>query len=97
MGPRFLISVIVMVEDFIVKQLLRSPGFHRGVQRIHDQVHNIKYGRNPHEPLRQGEATKEPGVDVNGFLSHFYDELRNQLRGKPTNTTPPHKDQPVKK
>ncbi|KAI5920161.1 hypothetical protein F4810DRAFT_713861 [Camillea tinctor] len=96
MGPRFLLTVIL--SDFIVKKLLRSPGFNRGVQRIHDQIQELKYGRNPHEPLRQGEATREQGVDVNGFLAHFYDELRNQLRGKPTNTTQaPPKDQRLKK
>ncbi|KAI1499090.1 hypothetical protein F5X99DRAFT_295891 [Biscogniauxia marginata] len=89
MGPRFLITAILLAEDYIVEKILRSPGFHRGVQRIHNHIQDIRHGRNPHEPLRQGEATKEPGIEMNGFLSHFFDELRNQLRGKPTNSTPP--------
>ncbi|KAK4095698.1 hypothetical protein N658DRAFT_481858 [Parathielavia hyrcaniae] len=67
--------------------LLRSPTFHHGVRRIHRTVQDIRYGRNPHEPLRQGEATAEPSK-TQSFLKYFIEELRNQARGKPTNPPP---------
>lgn len=38
-------------------QILRSPGFHRGVGRIHRYVDEKRNGPMPHEPLRQGQAT----------------------------------------
>jgi hypothetical protein len=72
-----------------VDKLLRSPGFHRGVRRIHRSVEEYKHGRDPHDPLRQGEATKDPAQKSNGFLTHFIGELRNQMRGTPTNPPPP--------
>ncbi|KIL90030.1 hypothetical protein FAVG1_06768 [Fusarium avenaceum] len=38
-------------------QILRRPGFHRAVGRIHKTINEKQYGRNPHEPLAPGEAT----------------------------------------
>ncbi|KAL2131703.1 hypothetical protein VTI74DRAFT_4722 [Chaetomium olivicolor] len=90
---RLLWAVYLRVEDLIVAQILRSPTFHRGVRRIHRTVEDIRYGRNPSEPLRQGEATADPSRSGT-FLKHFIEELRNQARGKPTDvppTTPPKK------
>ncbi|KAK4096475.1 hypothetical protein N658DRAFT_436050 [Parathielavia hyrcaniae] len=75
------------IEDKFVDQLLRSSTFHHGVRRIHRTVQDIRYGRNPHEPLRQGEATAEPN-NKQSFLKYFIEELRNQARGKPTNPPP---------
>ncbi|KXX74039.1 hypothetical protein MMYC01_209554 [Madurella mycetomatis] len=89
---RLLWAVYLRVEDLIVAQVLRSPGFHRGVRRIHRTVEDIRYGRDPSEPLRQGEATADPHR-TEGFLKHFINELRNQARGRPTDVppTPPKK------
>ncbi|KAF3064604.1 hypothetical protein GL218_01345 [Daldinia childiae] len=62
--------------------LLRSPTFQRGVRRIHKTVEDYKHGRDPSEPLREGEATRQPtNPRLSGFMSHFTDELRNQVRG----------------
>ncbi|OTA52097.1 hypothetical protein K449DRAFT_440955 [Hypoxylon sp. EC38] len=67
---------------FLIFQLLRSPTFQRGVRRIHQTIHDYKHGRDPSEPLREGEATREPtNSKLSTFLSHFADELRNQARG----------------
>ncbi|KAI1139451.1 hypothetical protein F5Y05DRAFT_381975 [Hypoxylon sp. FL0543] len=52
-------SWLFLMENYIVERLLRSPTFQRGVRRIHQTVHDYKYGRNPSEPLRQGEATRK--------------------------------------
>ncbi|KAK3899629.1 hypothetical protein C8A05DRAFT_36751 [Staphylotrichum tortipilum] len=75
-------------EDQIVASILRSPRFHHGVRRIHRTVEDLRHGRNPNEPLRQGEATAEPKVEGHGFFKYFIDELRNQARGKPTEPPP---------
>ncbi|AEO67668.1 4df078db-4c21-4391-9e20-c6c0809050e8 [Thermothielavioides terrestris] len=85
-------TLYLSVEDRIVHFILRSPSFHRGVRRIHRTVENLRYGRDPNEPLRQGEATAEPSRSQS-FLKHFIEELRNQARGKPTDLPPnPPKD-----
>ncbi|KAK4151000.1 hypothetical protein C8A00DRAFT_17548 [Chaetomidium leptoderma] len=84
---RILWSIFLKVEDVIVAQILRSPTFHRGVRRVHRTVEDIRYGRDPSDPLRQGEATADPKRTGN-FIKHFIDELRNQARGKPTNSPP---------
>ncbi len=92
--------------------LLASPRFHRIVRRVHKEVEDIRHGRDPNQPLRQGEATGEfgllyqlymrfgtdewpylslepPTADRRGFLHYFIDELKNQIRGTPTNPPPP--------
>lgn len=61
-------------------QLLQSPSFHHAVRRIHRGVQEVRHGRDPHEPLKRGEATADP--NERGFLSHFIEELGNQARGK---------------
>ncbi|KAL2268078.1 hypothetical protein VTJ83DRAFT_2924 [Remersonia thermophila] len=81
-------AVYLRCEDLIVAQILRSPSFHRGVRRIHRTVEDLRHGRDPREPLRQGEATAEPNR-AGGFFKHFIEELKNQARGKPTDPPPP--------
>ncbi|KAG6016824.1 hypothetical protein E4U43_003041 [Claviceps pusilla] len=73
-------------EDRIIEAILRQPGFHRAVGRIHRTIHERKYGRNPHEPLAPGEATADPASGGRGqaFMRHFLDELKRQFHGKPT-------------
>ncbi|KAL2145399.1 hypothetical protein VTI28DRAFT_7326 [Corynascus sepedonium] len=85
---RILWAVYLRVEDLIVAQILRSPTFHRGVRRVHRTVEDIRHGRDPNDPLRQGEATAEPNQSTN-FFKYFIEELRNQARGKPTEPPPP--------
>ncbi|RSL72446.1 hypothetical protein CEP53_001077 [Fusarium sp. AF-6] len=67
-------------------QILRRPGFHRAVGKIHKTINEKQYGRNPHEPLAPGEATADPNSNDRHqrFAKHFIDELKNQFRGKPT-------------
>lgn len=77
-----LFRIVLAFENEIVTHILRRPGWHRGVGRIHKFVDEKRYGRNPNEPLAQGEATSNP--ESRGFLTYFKDELLNQARGKPT-------------
>ncbi|KAJ1326126.1 MIOREX complex component 7 [Microdochium nivale] len=95
MAPwNLILRMVVAAEDYIVAQILRSPGFHRGVRSIHDRVNEHRHGRNPHDPLRPGEASRDPDQQPsNGFFGHFVEELRNQARGRPSSgshgPTPP--------
>ncbi|KAJ9144705.1 hypothetical protein NKR23_g5787 [Pleurostoma richardsiae] len=84
----FMWQVYLAWENTIVQSILRRPGFHRVVQRIHRQVEDFKYGRHPDEPLRPGEATADTTKTNSKFLEHFVDELRNQWRGTPTQPPP---------
>ncbi|KAJ0331930.1 hypothetical protein COL922a_011725 [Colletotrichum nupharicola] len=81
-----LIRALVAFEDVIIRQILRSPGFHRGVGRIQRFVDEKQNGPMPHEPLRQGEASANP--EDRGFAHHFFEELKNQFRGTPTDPPP---------
>ncbi|KAM3454973.1 hypothetical protein MY5147_008714 [Beauveria neobassiana] len=88
------LRIVHAFEDRIVAAILRRPGFHRGVGRIHKYIDEKQHGRHPHEPLAPGEATADPNASDRGrtFIKHFVDELRNQARGKPTDIDKtPHK------
>ncbi|RSL86419.1 hypothetical protein CEP51_002784 [Fusarium floridanum] len=54
------LRLIQSFEDHIVASILRRPGFHRAVGKIHKTINEKQYGRNPHEPLAPGEATGQP-------------------------------------
>jgi len=67
-------------EPWLVERLLRTPAFHRFVERVHKSVRRIKHG----EDLEDMGGTKlDNPRDVKQFLDHFKEELRDQLRGKP--------------
>jgi hypothetical protein len=76
------------VANLTTVQLLRSPAWHRFVRRVHRAVEEGKYGRDPTEPLRPGEATEDPGRASTGFLKYFIEEMKNQAKGKPTESPP---------
>ncbi|KAG8162133.1 hypothetical protein KVR01_007898 [Diaporthe batatas] len=86
----YIIRTALILEDYIVARILRSPGFHNTVRRIHRRVQDQRHGRDPNEPLRPGEATELPGPNDNkSFPKYFVEELMNQFRGSPTNPPPP--------
>ncbi|KAK2593647.1 hypothetical protein QQS21_008651 [Conoideocrella luteorostrata] len=80
------LRIVHAFEDRIIEAILRQPGFHRAVGRIHRIIHERKHGRNPHEPLAPGEATADPESSGRRqtLIKHFVDELKNQFQGKPT-------------
>ncbi|EGR45151.1 hypothetical protein MKX07_007271 [Trichoderma sp. CBMAI-0711] len=82
----YALRLIQAFEDRIIESILRQPGFHRAVGRIHRAIHEKQHGRNPHEPLAPGEATADPNPSsrADGFFKHFLSELKNQARGKPS-------------
>lgn len=82
--------VFSAVEDSIYHSLMRRPGFHRFVARIHREVDELQNGPHPNAPpLRPGEATEHPSRAGSGFMRHFVDEIRNQIRGTPSEMPPP--------
>lgn len=61
-------------EAWMVQQLLRTPAFHRAVEKVAKNVHRVRHGLPPDEM----GGTK---IDRQGpsFIQHFYDELTAQV------------------
>ncbi|KAM3422449.1 hypothetical protein BST61_g2797 [Cercospora zeina] len=65
-----------VLEAYAVQALLRTPAFHRGVEKVAKQVHRIRHGLPHEEP--GGTNISDPSQP--GFSKHFLDELKGQLR-----------------
>ncbi|KAK5125157.1 hypothetical protein LTR85_000833 [Meristemomyces frigidus] len=63
------------VEAWAVSQLLRTPAFHRAVEKVAKGVHRFRHGVPPEE--MGGTKIDQPGNS--GFLGHFFDEVKTQL------------------
>ncbi|KAK3698299.1 hypothetical protein LTR37_017007 [Vermiconidia calcicola] len=64
-----------VLEAYLVQALLRTPAFHRGVEKVARRVHKIRHGTPPEE--MGGTNIDAPG---NGsFLRHFTEEVQTQL------------------
>ncbi|KAL8302886.1 hypothetical protein RB601_008211 [Gaeumannomyces tritici] len=84
------LRVFSAVEDSIYQSLMRRPGFHHFVGRIQREVDELQNGPHPNAPpLRPGEATEDPSRPGSSFMRHFVDEVRNQIRGTPSEIPPP--------
>lgn len=59
----------------MVQLLLRTPAFHRGVEKVARGVHRIRHGIPPEEM----GGTKIDGQSNDGFLRHFSEEIQTQL------------------
>lgn len=64
-----------LVERWAVEQLLRTPGFHRAVEKVAKNVHRVRNGL----PREERGGTNIDRPDRPGFGKHFYDELKTQL------------------
>ncbi|KAI5361468.1 hypothetical protein Slin15195_G125830 [Septoria linicola] len=64
-----------VLEAYAVQALLRTPAFHRGVEKVAKQVHRIRHGLPYEEP--GGTNLSDPSKP--GFGKHFMDELRGQI------------------
>ncbi|KAM0717052.1 hypothetical protein Q7P37_006904 [Cladosporium fusiforme] len=64
-----------LLEGWAVEQLLRTPGFHRAVEKVAKNVHRVRNGL-PREE-EGGTSIDRPGES--GFGQHFFDELKTQL------------------
>ncbi|KAK4497114.1 hypothetical protein PRZ48_011564 [Zasmidium cellare] len=63
------------LEAYMVQALLRTPAFHRAVEKVARQVHRIRHGIPPEE--LGGTRIDQPGEP--GFSKHFVQELKTQL------------------
>lgn len=64
-----------LLEGWMVEQLLRTPGFHRAVEKVAKNVHRVRNGL----PREEAGGTNIDRPGESGFGQHFYDELKTQL------------------
>jgi hypothetical protein len=84
-----------VLEAYLVQLLLRTPAFHRGVEKVARQVHRVRHGIPPEE--MGGTKIDQPGNS--SFLKHFNEEVQAQLgraeanggeqAARPANKIPP--------
>lgn len=67
---------LAVLEAYLVQALLRTPGFHRGVEKVARRVHRIRHGLPP-EDMGGTKIDRPDGSP--GFSQHFLDEIRTQL------------------
>ena len=66
---------IRVLEAYAVAALLRTPAFHRAVEKVAKGVHRVRHGVPPEE--LGGTKINRPGES--GFLQHFVDEVKTQV------------------
>lgn len=64
-----------VLEAYLVQALLRTPAFHRGVEKVAHRVHRLRNGLPP-EP-KGGTSVDDPANS--NFLKHFSEEVQTQL------------------
>jgi hypothetical protein len=64
-----------LLEGWAVQQLLRTPGFHRGVEKVAKTVHRVRNGL----PREEKGGTSIDRPDGSTFGKHFFDELKTQI------------------
>lgn len=87
-----------VLEAYLVQLLLRTPAFHRGVEKVAKQVHRVRNGIPPEE--LGGTKIDQPGNS--SFFKHFNEEIQSQLgraegdavkAAEQARTTPPRAEQ----
>lgn len=79
-----------VLEAYLVQALLRTPAFHRGVEKVVKQVHRVRHGIPPEE--LGGTKIDQPGNS--SFFKHFNEEIQSQLgRAEGEATRPPRVEQ----
>ena len=64
-----------VLEAYLVQALLRTPAFHRAVEKVAKNVHRIRHGVPPEEM----GGIKIDGPNNSSFLRHFTEEVQTQL------------------
>ena len=64
-----------VLEAYLVQALLRTPAFHRGVEKVARQVHRVRHGIPPEEL----GGTRIDAPTNGSFLKHFTEEVQTQL------------------
>ncbi|OQO01703.1 hypothetical protein B0A48_12740 [Cryoendolithus antarcticus] len=66
---------LMVLEAYAVQALLRTPGFHRIVEKVAKNVHRVRHGLPPED--EGGTSIQQPGQS--GFAQHFVDEVKAQI------------------
>ncbi|KAI4717966.1 hypothetical protein E4T48_05830 [Aureobasidium sp. EXF-10727] len=74
---------LTSVQAWLVKQLLESQAFHRGVRRVHKSIYRLRHG-----PLEGDEGGTNLERQGPGFGSHFWDEIQAQVGRKKVESNP---------
>lgn len=64
-----------VLESYLVEALLRTPGFHRGVEKVAQRVHRFRHGL----PPESSGGTDVDDPSKSNFFKHFSDEIQTQL------------------
>ena len=63
-------------EAYLVQALLRTPAFHRAVEKVAKRVHQFSHGIPPEE---MGGTKIDGPQGKGGFGKHFLDEVQTQI------------------
>lgn len=66
---------LALLEAWAVQALLRTPAFHRAVEKVAKNVHRIRHGL----PREEEGGTKIEGREDAGFTKHFMGAVKGQL------------------
>ncbi|KAK4612042.1 hypothetical protein CLAFUW4_13117 [Fulvia fulva] len=66
------------LEAYMVRALLRTPAFHRGVEKVVKRVHQFRHGIPPEEMGGTKIDIDGPQGEA-GFGKHFLDEVKTQI------------------
>jgi len=73
-----------MIEKRLIETLLRSPSFHRGVQKVHKTVHQLQHGKPPeYYGGTHIDPEREAGRGVKNFFKLFWEELKTGHKPEP--------------
>lgn len=76
-------SWLWIVERKLVETLLRSPAFHKSVQKVHKQIHHLQHGKPPE--YYGGTNLEDPASNggVKNFVKLFWEELKSGHKPEP--------------
>jgi hypothetical protein len=69
---------LMVLEAYMVQALLRTPAFHRGVEKVVKTVHRVRHGMSPEE-LGGTKIDRSGSSGDSGFAEHFLREVKTQL------------------
>ncbi|KAJ4518135.1 hypothetical protein HRR76_000248 [Exophiala dermatitidis] len=71
-------------EKRLIDMLLRSPSFHKGVQKVHKTVHQIQHGKPPeYYGGTHIDSEHEAKQGLGHFFKLFWDELKSGHKPQP--------------
>lgn len=66
---------LAFLEAWAVQQLLRTPGFHRGVEKVARTVYRYRNNLPPEQ--KGGTSIDDPSKQ--SFVKHYFEEVQTQL------------------